>query len=309
MENEITSKLNISHLSKEKQSEIIEKLEKMITVKLAGEMLKRLSEENKEEYSELLEQVLNKNNPKKMRHFISERIGNYEGLLRNISREVISEFEKKKIKFGLLSKFKKEMKGEILDIGCGIDPFKGMEVLDNDSIKKAVAIDPSRVAIQYLRKHKKHPKIDYLSIKACDLPGLGEKFDYIFCFCSLEHFEDLFDNLQGIKSVLKKKGKVLFGEVIVEKLKNEDEENRELRRKKIKKNGKEIKKITNSILERAPELLEKEALQIAIYYSKEGFEFNSDKEIKNKINEAGFKLIEESDVIDGLWTGVFGLKL
>ncbi len=92
MKKNIIKNLNLEDLPKEKQEKIMMKLQEIIAIKLTGKVIKKLSDEDKEKYSKLLDQ----DDPKEMKEFLTEKIDNYEKLAAETSREVLEEFKKRK---------------------------------------------------------------------------------------------------------------------------------------------------------------------------------------------------------------------
>lgn len=71
----------------------------------------------------------------------------------------------------------------VLDCACGVG--YGSNILAQAG-SQVVAVDISRDAITYARKHWQHPGIEFLCEDAMALPSLGT-FDYLVSFETLEH--------------------------------------------------------------------------------------------------------------------------
>ncbi|MBI2600879.1 class I SAM-dependent methyltransferase [Candidatus Daviesbacteria bacterium] len=102
--------------------------------------------------------------------------------------------------------FKKYLKGEILEVGCGIGNFTGY-LAQHGSV---TAIDIEQEYIINLSKEKK-ANITY---KIADISSkkfsIGKKFNAIVCINVLEHIKDHKTALENISSALKEDGYLIL---------------------------------------------------------------------------------------------------
>lgn len=109
-----------------------------------------------------------------------------------------------KKRFKLLKELTKNIKGNILDLGCHGGALTGV-ISESAKNSKIYGLDISENAIRYAQKQ--HPNINF---QVCDLdkgiPYENEMFDAITCFDVLEHMANPSKIIDEIKRVLKKNG-------------------------------------------------------------------------------------------------------
>jgi len=106
-----------------------------------------------------------------------------------------------------LGKFKKYLKGNILEVGCGIGNF----TTTLSKYGKVTAIDIDQSLIDKLNKEN-HPRIKagYGDIEKSKYFFKDKSFDIIVCINVLEHVKDDEKALQNMYRLLKKGGKLIL---------------------------------------------------------------------------------------------------
>jgi len=179
--------------------------------------------------------------------------------------------------------------GRILDIGCGVIPFWNTDCLDRARVEKAVAIDPNKTMIEYLKKSDSFG-IEYLAIGVGELGRIGGKFDRAFCHFSLEHFRDRECALKNIYDCLKEGGRLLVVEEISRSKPPGSPANKMAAEKGIER---QRTIIWRQIFQKIPEITVEDAEKIMASYSENSAPFKSKGEIDKILESAGFKKISE----------------
>jgi SAM-dependent methyltransferase len=104
------------------------------------------------------------------------------------------------------SLFRHILKGDVLEIGCGIGSFTKL-ISKEKSVHSLKAIDISADAIRYLNRFTwpTHVKFDH-----CDAVKDDGQYDTIICLNVMEHVEDDKKFLQQVFSLLKQNGKLVL---------------------------------------------------------------------------------------------------
>ena len=101
--------------------------------------------------------------------------------------------------------FKNYIKGDILEVGCGMGNFTKI-FAENNNFNSLLSIDISQEAINYTKNFISSPKI---RIENTDLLDINEKFDLIVCMNVLEHINNHEEFFNKMFSLLNKNG-ILF---------------------------------------------------------------------------------------------------
>lgn len=106
-----------------------------------------------------------------------------------------------------LNKFKKYLKGDILEIGCGIGNFT--LTLDKFGSLFAIDIDQSLIDV-FKKKSPQHISAGYGDIEKGKYFFNKKNFDTIVCINVLEHINNDKKALQNIYNLLKKNGRLIL---------------------------------------------------------------------------------------------------
>ncbi len=111
-------------------------------------------------------------------------------------------------RFKNVSRFIKEIDGDILDIGC-CDGYFTKVLLDNSKAKSITAIDVLEHAIDHATEmYSNIPELTFEYGEAHKLKYADNSFDHVFCLEALEHVENPAQVLSEMKRVLKPGGKI-----------------------------------------------------------------------------------------------------
>lgn len=105
-----------------------------------------------------------------------------------------------------VKRFEKHLKGEILEIGCGIGSFT--QTLPRYGSVHAIDID--EIGVRKTKLKTKEAKVGYGDIETGEYFFKNKKFDTIICINVLEHIKNDEKALSNISSLLKPKGTLIL---------------------------------------------------------------------------------------------------
>ncbi len=139
----------------------------------------------------------------------------------------------------------KELKGKILDVGCGRVPYKAVVLgLLKDGKNSYLGIDP---------QGQKVSKLKIVRGQIEEHRGPADTYDNILIVRSWNHIKDISTALKNIRRMLKKGGRLLIWEDMVHGV---------LKDKKITKRGKKFEHFRNHDIRDVSKMLEKSGLSV-----------------------------------------------